>query len=126
MTDDPYEKQADDAREDYYKELKNPTQYNTPLAPNLNAFHAVSTRAPNLPYLGATIHLEGFDKCRVALVTGHGEHWSEPDTMEDMAFVTIFAPNLPMQNGVLHGSGWHFPIDCPKLDISSGLWPDFP
>jgi hypothetical protein len=84
----------------------------------------MSPRAPILPYLGATIHLEGFDKCRVALVTGHGEHWPEPDTVEAMAFVTIFAPNLPMQNAVLHGSGWHYVNKCTDVDYDSLLWGD--
>jgi hypothetical protein len=73
----------------------------------------MSPRAPNLPYLGATIHLEGFDKCRVALCTGHGEQ---------MAFIATFAPNLPMQNGVLYGDGWHYVTECPKLAPSDDGW----
>src|ERR1035437_6653665 len=72
-------------------------------------------RAPNLPYLGATIHLEGFDKCRVAICTGLS------DSHGPMAFVTIFAPNLPMQNGVLNGDGWHYTMECTNLYSSANI-----
>src|ERR1035437_4680391 len=90
---DPYAQRAADAFDDYLKDQKRP-----------------STRVPILPYLGATIHLEGFDKCRVALCTG---------LSDNMAFVTIFAPNLPMQNGVLNGDGWHLLGDCTTLPAGS-------
>lgn len=83
-----------------------------------------ATRAPRLPYLGASIHLEGYDKCRVALTTGHGEHSPEPGVSEDIMYITIFAPNLKPQEAVLHGSGWHYSSFCRRDANGLASWSD--
>ncbi len=61
------------------------------------------THAPSLPKVGRLIHVRGYDKCRAAIVTGG---------TDEIAYVTIFAPNLKPQEAVLYKDGWHYVDEC--------------